>query len=66
MSGGGEWVESLQDDQRGVLDARRDLDDAMAHRDDQVQSAHADGMTIYRIAKTLGVTQGAVRRMLGL
>lgn len=52
--------------QSGVEEARRVLDAAMDSRANTVAAAHAAGMTIYRIAKTLGVTQGAVRKMLGL
>ena len=40
--------------------------EARAERNRLVRQAHADGRTIYAIAKELGVTSNAVRRILGL
>ena len=40
--------------------------EARAERNRLVRQAHADGRTIYAIARELGVSQNAVRRMLGL
>ena len=57
------WLAKSQAD---VGEARAALARAITAREKTVREAHADGMTIYRIAKTLGVTQGAVRKMLGL
>lgn len=60
------WPEALGAAQAGVEEARRVLGEAILTREATVAGAHAAGLTIYRIAKVLGVTQGAVRKMLGL
>lgn len=60
------WPEALGAAQAGVEEVRRVLDEAMRERASVVSEAHAAGLTIYRIAQVLGVTQGAVRKMLGL
>lgn len=46
--------------------AREQLARSIAARKVTVRKAHDEGMTIYRIAQVLGVTQGAVRKMLDL
>ena len=51
--------------QRQVLEARAELARAVARRDAAVVAAHDAGETIYGIAKRLGVSQAAVRKMLG-
>lgn len=49
------------------LDIDRARADATArNRDDAVKAARAEGLTIYRIAKVLNVSQNAVRRILGV
>ena len=58
-----DWLAKAQHD---VGEARAILARALTAREGAVRKAHADGFTIYRIAKTLGLTQGAVRKMLGL
>ena len=52
--------------QRRVERARADLESAIDARNAAVAAEHAAGVTIYALAKRLGVTQGAVRKMLGL
>ena len=46
--------------------ADRVAEEARAERDRLVKLARDDGRTIYAIAAEMGVTQNAVRRMLGL
>ena len=60
------WGQSLADVQASVEDARDALRAARDARASVVAAAHREGLTIYAIAKHLGVTQNAVRRMLGL
>lgn len=57
------WLAKSQAD---LIDARESVARALAQREQQVAAAHAEGWTIYRISKVLGITQGAVRRILGL
>lgn len=57
------WLGKTQYD---VTEARAALARAITARAQTVRKAHDEGMTIYAIAKHLGLTQGAVRRMLGL
>ena len=42
------------------------MESAIVARNAAVAAEHAAGVTIYAIAKRLGVTQGAVRKMIGL
>lgn len=57
------WLAKAQYD---VTEARAALACAITARAETVRKAHTEGMTIYAIAKHLGLTQGAVRKMLGL
>ena len=52
--------------QTGVEHAREQYERALAYRAIAVRKARVNGFTIYAIAKQLGVTQGAVRKMLDL
>lgn len=60
------WERSLTDAQAAVDDARDALRAALDARASVVAGAHAQGVTIYAMAKRLGVAQNAVRRILGL
>lgn len=62
----GVWRDALAKAQADVDEARDALQAARDTRDSIVAGAHAYGETIYGIAKALGVTQNAVRKMLGL
>ena len=42
------------------------MEPAIVARNAAVAAEHAAGVTIYKLAQRLGVTQGAVRKMLGL
>ena len=57
---------SLTQAQHAVEAADRAAEEARAERDRLVRQARDDGRTIYGIAADMGVTQNAVRRMLGL
>ena len=59
-------LEALISAQSNVNAARGKLSQARAARAVVVATAHANGESIYGIAKTLGVSQSAVRKMLGL
>lgn len=61
-----DWTPSLKAAQAAVDAAAADLVRARARRAKTVAAARAEGLTIYAAAATLGVTEGAVRRMLGL
>ena len=63
MAGG--RAEYLVMAQQRVEKARAELARAVARRDAAVVGAHDAGETIYGIAKRLGVSQAAVRKMLG-
>ena len=57
---------NLTQAQHAVEVADRAAEEARAERDRLVKLARDDGRTIYAIAAEMGVTQNAVRRMLGL
>ena len=52
--------------QAAVLTTRDAYDAALGYRGMLARQLNADGVTIYAIAKRLGVTQSAVRKMLRL
>lgn len=60
------WYDALTHAQAQVADAHDKLRAARLARDSVVAVAHQNGETIYGIAKALGVTQNAVRKMLQL
>lgn len=60
------WHDSLSEAQQRVDAARDVLARQRLARDATIASARADGETIYGIAKALGLSQGAVRKVLGL
>ena len=57
---------NLTEAQRAVEQADAAANDARAARDALVRRERESGRTIYAIAQELGVSQNAVRRMLGL
>ena len=57
---------SLTKAQQAVERADLAASEARAERDRLVRQARVGGRTIYAMARELGVTQNAVRRMLGL
>ena len=57
---------NLTQAQHAVEAAQRTTDEARADRDALVRRERESGRTIYAIAQELGVSQNAVRRMLGL
>lgn len=62
----GPWQSSLTSAQEEVERTREEHRQAIDARASVVTAAHASGVTIYAIAKHLGVTQNAVRGMLKL
>ena len=63
MNGHAEALRAAQD----AIDAiRHQWDGALGERRRAVAHAKADGLTIYAIAQHLGITQNAVRQILGL
>lgn len=60
------WSAILATAQANVDTAHEALVKARADRASIVATAHASGETIYGMAKALGLTQGAVRKILGL
>ena len=56
----------LDQSQLDVIATRDAYDAALLRRRNVVATLHRDGVTIYAIAKRLGVTQSAVRKMLRL
>lgn len=60
------WREALVQAQSDVDEARDALRAARDARASVVAGAHRYGESVYGIAKALGVTQGAVRKILGL
>lgn len=59
------WA-ALDQAEASVRTIRADYDHALHHRRACVRQLREGGVTIYAIAKRLGVTQSAVRKMLGL
>ena len=57
---------NLTQAQQAVERADLAASEARAERDRIVRQARVEGRTIYAIAAEMGVTQNAVRRMLGL
>jgi DNA-binding NarL/FixJ family response regulator len=57
---------ALRAAQETVDAIRPQWDGALGERRRAVLHARADGLTIYRIAQILGVSQGAIRQILGL
>lgn len=57
---------NLTQAQQAVERADLAATEARAERNRLVRQAHADGRTIYALARELGVTSNAVRRILGL
>ena len=57
---------NLTQAQHAVEARRAELSDVTAERDRLVKAERERGRTIYAIARELGVSQNAVRRMLGL
>lgn len=60
------WDAVLSTQQQAVSEARERLAYTIAGRAAAVDAARKDGVTIYHIAQLLGVTQAAVRKILGL
>lgn len=61
-----EWQAALTKAHADVDEARESLARARLARASVVATAHASGESIYGIAQALGVSQNAVRKMLGL
>ena len=59
-------IKNLTQAQQAVERADLAASEARAERDRLVRQARVEGRTIYAMALELGVTQNAVRRMLGL
>ena len=57
-------LEELAAAQRELEDAERALELARAHRDDLVRQGGREGLSGYRMAKTIGVAETTVTRIL--